>query len=129
MRRIGEVAKLLKQAGLFVLVPVISPYREDRDQVRASLPPGEFIEVYVKASLATCETRDPRDLYEKARSGLITGFTGIDSPYEEPLSPELVLDAEFDTPKELAQRVFALLERLKATNHTIDQIEEMLSNI
>ena len=112
VRRIREVAKLMKQAGLFVLVAAISPYREDRDEVRASLPKNEFIEIYVKATLATCEARDPKDLYEKARSGLIADFTGINSPYEEPLSPELVFDTdEYETPRELAQRVFTVLDQ------------------
>ena len=106
-----EVAKLLKQAGLFVLVPLISPYRAGREAVRASLPPGDFVEVFVRASVAACEGRDPKGLYAKARRGEIKGFTGIDAPYEEPESPELVLDAAGgESPEQLAGRVIALLQ-------------------
>ena len=111
VRRVREVAKLLKQAGLFVLVPLISPYRAGREAVRASLPPGDFVEVFVRASVAACEGRDPKGLYAKARRGEIKGFTGIDAPYEEPESPELVLDAAGgESPEQLAGRVIALLQ-------------------
>jgi adenylyl-sulfate kinase len=90
VRRVGEVARLMADAGLVVLVPVISPYRSDRDAVRqahedAGLP---FAEVHVATTLEECERRDPKGLYVKARAGEITGFTGIDDPYEEPLEPE-----------------------------------------
>lgn len=92
IRRIGEVAKLFVDAGLVTLTAFISPFREDRDAVRALMEPGEFAEVYVKCDLATCESRDPKGLYRKAREGKIPEFTGIASPYEEPLNPELVVD-------------------------------------
>ncbi|MCJ7841192.1 adenylyl-sulfate kinase [Lederbergia sp. NSJ-179] len=92
IRRIGEVAKLLVDAGLITLTAFISPYREDRHQVRELVEPDEMIEVYVKASLETCEERDPKGLYQKARLGEIKDFTGIDAPYEEPLDPEIILD-------------------------------------
>jgi adenylyl-sulfate kinase len=93
VRRIGEVARLMADSGLVVLVPVISPYREDRDRVRrihgvAGVP---FREVYVDTPIEICERRDPKGLYKKARAGEITGFTGIDDPYEPPLTPELTL--------------------------------------
>lgn len=94
IRRIGEVSKLMIDAGIMTLTAFISPYREDRQQVRELLEPGEFIEVYVKASLASCEERDPKGLYKKARSGEIKGFTGIDAPYEEPENPEIVIDTD-----------------------------------
>jgi len=110
IRRIGEVAKLFSQAGVFVLTAFISPYRADRDKAREILGAGEFIEVYVNASLETCETRDPKGLYKKARAGLIKGFTGIDDPYEEPLKPEIVLDGDTKSIDELAQEVVNYLK-------------------
>jgi adenylyl-sulfate kinase len=92
IRRIGEVSRLFVDAGLIVITAFISPFRADRDLVRALVAPGEFFEVYVKAPLDVCEQRDPKGLYKKARAGAIKQFTGIDSPYEEPAAPELVLD-------------------------------------
>lgn len=92
IRRIGEVAKLFVDAGLIAITAFISPFRADRDLVRGLVAPGEFFEVYVKAPLEVCEQRDPKGLYKKARAGAIKQFTGIDSPYEEPLKPELVID-------------------------------------
>ncbi|SDH41975.1 adenylylsulfate kinase [Alteribacillus persepolensis] len=94
IRRIGEVSKLFVDAGYIVSTAFISPYREDRQQVRQLLQDGEFIEIYVECSLETCEERDPKGLYRKARNGDIPSFTGISSPYEEPESPELVVNTE-----------------------------------
>jgi adenylylsulfate kinase len=94
IRRIGEVAKLFVDAGLIVLAAFISPFREDRENVRNMLKQGEFIEIYVKCPLDVCEKRDPKGAYKKARSGHITEFTGISSPYEEPLDCEIVLDTD-----------------------------------
>lgn len=111
IRRIGEVAKLFAGAGNFTLTAFISPYKADRDKVRALLGPGEFIEIYVNASLETCEKRDPKGLYKKARAGEIKGFTGIDDPYEAPENPELVLDANSKGIDELAREVMAYLEK------------------
>lgn len=91
IRRIGEVAKLFTDSGTIVLTAFISPYQQDRDRVRNLLPEGDFIEVFVDCPLEECEKRDRKGLYEKARSGEIKGFTGIDAPYEAPTSPELVL--------------------------------------
>lgn len=91
IRRIGEVAKLFADAGLIVLTAFISPYRADREKAR-KLNPKNFIEVYVKCSLEICEQRDPKGLYKRARKGEILEFTGISAPYEEPESPELVID-------------------------------------
>lgn len=92
IRRIGEVSKLFTDAGLIVLSAFISPFASDRALVRQLLPAGEFIEVFMDTPLATCEARDPKGLYRKARAGAILNFTGIDSPYERPQAPELVLD-------------------------------------
>src|SRR5438034_1158207 len=110
IRRIGEVARLFTDAGVIVIASFISPYRKDRDTVRASYKPGEFIEVYVNASLAAAEQRDPKGLYKKARAGEIKGFTGIDDPYEEPQNPEIVIKTESTKPDEAAQQILAYLE-------------------
>lgn len=111
IRRFGEVAKLFADAGLIVLVSVISPFRGERDMVRDLLDDGEFIEVFVDASLATCEQRDPKGLYARARKGEIQNFTGIDSPYEAPLNAELVLDTDALSPDDAADQVIALIEK------------------
>ena len=110
-RRIGEVAKLFTDAGLIVIVSFISPYRADRDAVRSAMKPGDFVEVYVKASLAAAESRDPKGLYKKARAGEIRGFTGIDDPYEEPQKPEVMLDTELIEPEEAAGKLLGYLQR------------------
>lgn len=110
IRRIGEVGKLFADSGTIVTTAFISPYREDRDAVRALFSSGEFIEIYVNASLETCESRDPKGLYKKARAGEIKGFTGIDAPYEEPESPELELNSDDHGIEELANQVIAYLE-------------------
>lgn len=110
IRRIGEVAKLFADVGVLTLTAFISPYRADRDQARSLLDAGQFIEVYVNASLETCEARDPKGLYKKARAGEIKGFTGIDDPYEAPENAELVLDSDNKGIEELAREVVAFLE-------------------
>lgn len=97
IRRIGEVSKLFVDAGIMVMTAFISPYREDRDKVRELLKQGEFIEVHVDASLETCEKRDPKGLYKKARAGEIKEFTGISAPYEEPSNPEIVINTTEET--------------------------------
>ena len=94
IRRIGQVAKLFADAGMIAITSFISPYRKDRDKNRALLKEGEFIEIFVKASLEVCEERDPKGLYKKARAGIIPEFTGISAPYEEPLNPELVIETD-----------------------------------
>jgi adenylylsulfate kinase len=111
IRRIGAVADLFAQAGIIALTAFISPYRRDRDAVRAALQPGDFVEVYVRAPLEVCEGRDPKGLYKKARAGEIKGFTGIDDPYEEPLDPEIAVDSASRSPDDLAADVIAWLER------------------
>lgn len=111
IRRIGEVAKLFAHAGNFTLTAFISPYKADRDKVRALLEPGEFIEIFVDTSLENCEKRDPKGLYKKARAGELKGFTGIDDPYEAPENPELVLDGNTKSIDDLAAEVMAYLEQ------------------
>jgi len=97
IRRIGEVAKLFTDVGAIVFSSFISPYRVDRDAVRAIMGEGDFVEAYVDASLETCESRDVKGLYKKARAGEIPEFTGISAPYEEPEKPELVIDSNDQT--------------------------------
>lgn len=93
IRRIGEVGKLMLDAGLIVLAAFISPFRADRDVVRAMLEPMEFVEIYLDAPLSVCEQRDPKGIYKKARAGEIKSFTGISSPYEPPPQPELRINS------------------------------------
>lgn len=93
IRRVGELCKLMSDAGLIVLSAFISPYREERHLVRELLPEGEFLEVFVNAPIEVCEQRDPKGLYKKARAGEIKNFTGIDSDYEIPVNPEIELAA------------------------------------
>jgi adenylylsulfate kinase len=110
IRRIGAVAKLFCDAGLIAITAFISPYRIDRDRVRASLAAGDFIEIFVDAPIEVCEARDPKGLYKKARAGELKGFTGIDDPYESPLKPELRLDAGQKSAEVLADEVLACLK-------------------
>ena len=109
IRRVGAVARLMCDAGLITLTAFVSPYRSDRDAVRASLEPGDFIEVFVDAPLEVCESRDPKGLYKKARAGQLKGFTGIDAPYEAPSAPELVLKSAELPPDALADEVLRFL--------------------
>ena len=92
IRRIGEMAKLFVDAGIIVLTAFISPFRSDRDRVRALVPPGDFLEIHCRCSVDVCESRDVKGLYQKARAGIVKDFTGISSPYEEPQAAELVVD-------------------------------------
>ncbi len=110
IRRIGEVAKLFTDAGIIVFASFISPYRADRDQVRAIHDAGRFLEVYVAASLETCEGRDVKGLYQKARAGEIPEFTGISAPYEAPEKPELELDTDGLSVDESVERLVSFLE-------------------
>ncbi len=109
IRRIGSVAKLFCDAGVVAITAFISPYRVDRDRVRATLAAEDFIEVFVDAPLEVCEARDPKGMYKRARAGEIKGFTGIDDPYEPPQKPELVLDAGTRPADALAEEVIAYL--------------------
>ena len=113
IRRIGEVAKLFADCGALTLTSFISPYRKDRDTVRAlhdaaKLP---FIEIHVSTPIETCEQRDPKGLYKKARAGQLKGFTGIDDPYEAPLHPELTIDATSTSPQQAAVLLMEYLEK------------------
>ncbi len=110
IRRVAEVAKLMVDAGLIVLVSFISPFRGERQMARDLLPDGSFLEVYVDAPLAVAETRDPKGLYKKARRGEIKHFTGIDSPYEAPETPELHIETAKLTAEDAAERIVAALE-------------------
>ena len=110
IRRIGEVAKLFTDAGVIAITSFISPYKKDRDAVRASMKSGEFIEVYINVSLAGAEKRDPKGLYKKARAGEIKGFTGIDDPYEAPEKAEIVIDTEKVNAGDAAQQILSYLE-------------------
>ena len=111
IRRIGEVAKLFADACVITITAFISPYRADRDSVRAITPAGTFFEAYVEASVEVCEGRDPKGLYKKARAGQIREFTGISAPYEEPLSAEMVIKTADRTVDECAMQI---LEELAA---------------
>jgi len=111
IRRIGEVAKLFTDAGVIAIASFISPYKKDRDAVRAGMKPGEFIEVYVQVSLAEAEKRDPKGLYKKARAGQLKNFTGIDDPYEAPEKPEILIETEKHKPDDAAALILAYLEK------------------
>jgi len=109
IRRIGEVSKLFVDSGQIVLTAFISPFREDRQQVKDILSENEFFEVYVKCSLDECEVRDPKGLYKKARNNEIKHFTGIDSPYEEPENPAITVDTEAQGIEESVKQIVNFL--------------------
>lgn len=111
IRRIGEVAKLFLDAGVIVLTAFVSPFRADRDKARELVEQGDFLEIFCAADLDVCESRDPKGLYAKARSGAIKEFTGISSPYEAPDSPELKIDTGS---QELTESVQVVLKALEA---------------
>jgi adenylylsulfate kinase len=113
IRRIGEVAKLFADCGIITMTSFISPYRKDRDGVRALHDAGQlaFIEIHVATPIETCEQRDPKGLYKKARAGQLKNFTGIDDPYEPPLKPELTLDATNTSPQEATMILLQYLEK------------------
>lgn len=113
IRRVGEVAKLMTDAGLIVLTAFISPFRAERDMVRAMMPEGEFVEIFVDTPLEVAEERDVKGLYKKARSGALKNFTGIDSPYEAPLNPEIRVNTVEMTAAEAAEHIIRLLMPLK----------------
>lgn len=112
IRRIGEVARLFSDCGVLTMASFISPYRADRDRVRALHRESQanFIEIYVKAPIEVCEQRDPKGLYKQARAGQLKGFTGIDAPYEEPLHAEMVLDASRLSPQEMSADIVNYLK-------------------
>ncbi|HEY8939357.1 MAG TPA: adenylyl-sulfate kinase [Cellvibrio sp.] len=111
IRRVGEVAKLMVDAGIVVITATISPLRKMRDDIRARFSPAEFIEIFIDTPLEICEQRDPKGLYRKARAGKIAEFTGIDSAYEAPIAPELHLYTLTQTPEENAQEILRYLHQ------------------
>ncbi|WP_371017765.1 adenylyl-sulfate kinase [Pseudalkalibacillus sp. JSM 102089] len=113
IRRIGEVSGLFSDAGVMTLTAFISPYREDREMVREIVNKEEFIEIYVKCDLKECENRDPKGLYKKARNGEIKGFTGIDAPYEEPSSPEIIVETDKQTLEDSVSEIIRYLQKKK----------------
>ena len=113
IRRVAETARLLVDAGLIVIVSLISPFRSERRMARELFEAGEFIEVFVDTPLEVCEARDPKGLYKKARAGMIKNFTGIDSDYEPPDAAEVRLEAGVGSPEALASDLIGELERRK----------------
>jgi bifunctional enzyme CysN/CysC len=111
IRRVAEVAKLFVEAGLITIISFISPFRAEREMARELVGPDEFIEIFVDTPLEICERRDPKGLYRKARRGELRNFTGLDSPYERPESPELILDAFNERVEDLANQVMEFLQR------------------
>ena len=110
IRTIGEAAKLMMEAGVIAMTAFISPFKKDRNLVRQLLIQSDFIEIYCKASLETCESRDIKGLYKRARAGEIKNYTGINSPYEAPENPELVVNTESETLKESVNKVMNFLK-------------------
>ncbi len=109
LRRVGEVAKLMIETGVMVLTAFISPLRRDRERVRSLFPHGDFLEIYCDADLSVCESRDPKGLYKRARAGEIPDFTGISSPYEAPINPELRCPTGTESVEANVDRVVAML--------------------
>ena len=110
IRRIAELARLITSEGIITITSFISPYLADRSAARAMQPAGDFIEVYIRCPIEVCEQRDPKGLYKRARAGLLKEFTGVDDPYEPPLSAEVVLDTDRYTAEECAGQVIEYLE-------------------
>jgi adenylylsulfate kinase len=119
IRRISEVSKLMLESGLIVMTAFISPFNKDRNEARKLISNGDFIEVYCKASLENCEARDVKGLYKKARAGEIKNYTGIDSPYETPKNPELIIDTDRETLDDSVSKIIKFLE----INSMINQIQ------
>jgi bifunctional enzyme CysN/CysC len=111
IRRVGEVAKLMVDAGLMVQTAFISPFRAERRMVRELMGEGEFLEIYIDTPLEVCEQRDPKGLYEKARAGEIKNFTGYDSPYEEPELAELIIDTVALSAEQAADEIIEFLKQ------------------
>ena len=110
IRRISQVSKLMMESGIIVLTAFISPFNKDRDEARKLISNDDFIEIYCKASLETCESRDVKGLYKRARAGEIKNYTGIDSPYEAPESPELTIDTDNQSLEESVSTILGFLE-------------------
>ena len=116
IRRIGESAKLMMEAGIIAITAFISPFKKDRNLVRQLLPQGDFIEIYCNAGLKVCESRDVKDLYKRARAGEIKNYTGINSPYEAPDNPELVIDTGGELLEESVSKVIDFLKSKEIIN-------------
>ena len=116
IRRIGEAAKLMMEAGIIAMTAFISPFKKDRNLVRQLLPQGDFIEIFCKASLEVCESRDVKGLYKRARAGEIKNYTGIDSPYELPDNPELIINTESESLEESIAKVINFLKSKEIIN-------------
>ena len=116
IRRIGEAANLMMEAGVIAMTAFISPFKKDRNLVRQLLSQGDFIEIYCKASLETCESRDVKGLYKRARAGEIKNYTGIDSPYEAPDNPELIIDTESESLEKSVAKVIDFLKSKEVIN-------------
>jgi adenylylsulfate kinase len=116
IRRIGEAAKLMMEAGVIAMTAFISPFKKDRNLVRQLLSQGDFIEIFCKASLEACESRDVKGLYKRARAGEIKNYTGIDSPYESPDNPELVVNTESESLDESVAKVINFLKSKEIIN-------------
>ena len=110
IRRISEVSKLMMESGLIVMTAFISPFNKDRNEARKLISSDDFIEIYCKASIETCETRDVKGLYKRARKGEIANYTGIDSPYEAPENPELIIDTDNQSLEESVSTILSFLE-------------------
>jgi len=110
VRRVGEVAKLMVDAGLIVICAFISPYTRDRQMVRSMFQTGQFLEIYLDTPLDVCEDRDPKGLYKKARQGIIKQFTGISDPYEKPESPEMQIDTSSSTLEHSVSQILAAIK-------------------
>ena len=113
IRRISEVSKLMLESGLIVMTAFISPFNKDRNEARKLISNDDFIEIYCKASLETCEARDVKGLYKRARAGKIKNYTGVDSPYEVPENPELTLDTDNETLNESVSKIYNFLKKKK----------------
>jgi adenylylsulfate kinase len=109
IRRVGEVTKLFLEAGVIALTAFISPFKSDREKVRSLFPRGDFLEIYCRCPLEVCESRDVKGLYRKARAGEVKNFTGISSPYESPVSPELIVDTDILSLEDSIEAVLKLL--------------------
>ena len=116
IRRIGEVAKLMVEAGVIAITAFISPFEKDRNLVKEIFPQGDFIEIYCNASLEICESRDVKGLYKRARTGEIKNYTGIDSPYEAPSNPELIIDTESESLEKSVAKVIDFLKSKEVIN-------------
>jgi len=112
-RRVGQTARMMVDAGLIVIVAVISPFQEEREKARRCFGPDEFIEIYVDTPLATCEKRDVKGLYRRARENKIPNFTGISSPYEPPANPEITLHCGSETPPQSVEHILKVLRNFK----------------